>query len=273
MVVNNIDPTISYLRHLGLSEYEAKVYLALLGDNPATAYEVGRSSGVPTSKIYNVLERLAEKGIISIIDERKTAQYIPLPPQELLERYKNMTEKILTSLRIKFSDFTGKQALSYIWNIMDYDYLIHKTLQSIRNASQTILLSIWKEELKQIEKELFDAHKKDIKIVMVHFGQPMIKIGQMYIHPIEDTIYKEKGRRGLITIVDSREVLMATIFSLNRVEGAWSSNSGFVTIIEDYIKHDIYIMKIVRRFDRLLKERFGESYSTLRDIFNDREVT
>ena len=65
---------------------------------------------------------------------------------------------------------------------------------------------------------------------------------------------------------------MATVFEENRVEGAWSVNKGFVTLAEDYVKHDIYIMKIVRRFDRQLIERFGENYGKLRDIFNDQEA-
>jgi hypothetical protein len=38
--------------------------------------------------------------------------------------------------------------------------------------------------------------------------------------------------------------MAATIIDEDRIEGAWSSNRGFVTVTEDYIKHDIYIMKM-----------------------------
>ncbi|MBW2364395.1 MAG: hypothetical protein JRF25_04815 [Deltaproteobacteria bacterium] len=99
-----------------------------------------------------------------------------------------------------------------------------------------------------------------------------MRAGQIFKHPIEDTIYNEKGGRGFVIIADSKEALMATVFEENRVEGAWSVNKGFVTLAEDYVKHDIYIMKIVRRFDRQLIERFGENYVKLRDIFNDEET-
>ncbi|NWF75065.1 MAG: TrmB family transcriptional regulator [Nitrospirae bacterium] len=274
MVDNNkTDIVIKHLMYLGFSEYEAKVYLTLLRESPATAYEVGKSSGVPTSKVYRVLEKLIEKGNISIIDEKKTAKYIPIPPQDLVERYKDITENILTSLMIRLSDFKTKRSSSYIWNITDYSHLINKTNQSIKATTRTILLSIWKEELTQIEKEILEAHRRGVKIAIVHFGQPSVRIGQMYLHPIENTIYHEKGEKGFIAVIDSREIIMGTIFRNNRVEGAWSSNVGFVTIIEDYIKHDIYIMKILRRFDRILIERFGGNYTTLRDIFSDRDLT
>ncbi len=56
-----------------------------------------------------------------------------------------------------------------------------------------------------------------------------------------------------------------------RVSGAWSRSEGFVLLAEDYIKHDVYIMKIVARFDRPLVKRFGRGYWRLRDIFSDTE--
>ena len=64
---------------------------------------------------------------------------------------------------------------------------------------------------------------------------------------------------------------MGTVFKGRQVEGAWSKNLGFVTLAEDYIKHDIYIMKIIERFKDMLIARFGENYHRLRDIFKDEE--
>ena len=63
MVVNNL---ITNLTHLGLSDYEARAYVALVKHNPATAYEVARASGIPTSKIYSVLDKLSDKYIVAI---------------------------------------------------------------------------------------------------------------------------------------------------------------------------------------------------------------
>lgn len=85
------------------------------------------------------------------------------------------------------------------------------------------------------------------------------------------TAYQEKGGRGIVLIADSAEVLIGTVFQDNKVEGAWSANRGFVTLAEDYVKHDIYIMKIVRWFDGLLIERFGTGYAKLRNVYQDEE--
>lgn len=271
-MVENTDFILLELMKLGLSAYEVKAYLSLLDENPATAYEIGKASGIPTSKVYEVLKKLVRKGIVSVIDAGRTRRYIPLAADEFLNRHKNMMEKTIDSLRTELSVVKGKQGFSYIWNITDYGYLMYKVKEAIGGAKRTILLSIWEKELVLIEHELRDAMKKGVKVVILHFGSPKVKIGQMYPHPIEDTIYQEKGGRGLVVVVDSSEILTGTISASNRTEGAWSMNRGFVTLAEDYIKHDIYIMKIVKRFDRTLKESFGVKYAKLRDIFSDEDV-
>jgi sugar-specific transcriptional regulator TrmB len=54
------------LQQIGLTEYEAKVYLALLNTHLSTATWVSEKSGVPRTKIYSVLEALRNKGWVRV---------------------------------------------------------------------------------------------------------------------------------------------------------------------------------------------------------------
>jgi sugar-specific transcriptional regulator TrmB len=51
------------LAALDLNEYEARIYLALLGADALTAYELGKRAGVPLSRCYEVARSLAGKGL------------------------------------------------------------------------------------------------------------------------------------------------------------------------------------------------------------------
>lgn len=268
MVVN----IIKRLIEIGFSEYEAKAYTALVSENPATAYEIARSSGIPTSKIYEVISRLLEKGVVIIADENKTKRYIPIDPAEFIESRKNRLETTLDELKQDLTDIQSHTDISYIWNVRDYESLMEKAKRMVDSSGKNLLISGWNEELSFLEDSLKNQEKNYIQIAIVHFGGTCIRAGQMFRHPIEDTLYNEKGGRGFVIIADSKEALMATVFDENRVEGAWSVNKGYVTLAEDYVKHDIYIMKIVQRFDQQLIDRFGERYHKLRDIYtNDDE--
>ena len=63
-----MDSLLRRLREIGLGEYEAKLYVALVKRHPASGYELARASGVPSSKVYEVLARLREKELVFVTD-------------------------------------------------------------------------------------------------------------------------------------------------------------------------------------------------------------
>ena len=256
---------------IGLSEYEARAYITLLSTSPATAYEVAREAGLPSSKVYQVLDKLMARNMIQSIEERDKKRYLPLGPDEFISGQKKRIETTLASLKSDLGMIKKEPDVSYIWNVKEYQYLMEKAERMVRLARKEILLSTWSEELADLSPSLRKSEQKGLNIAIVHFGPASERIGIMYHHPIEETICAEKGGRGFTLVADSREAIMATVQMNTGVEGAWSMNAGFVTLAEDYIKHDIYIMKIVSRFDKLLMRRFGPGYRRLRDIYSDRE--
>jgi HTH-type transcriptional regulator, sugar sensing transcriptional regulator len=270
-MVVNIMEIVARLSGIGLTEYESKAYIALLKDNPATPYQIAHASGIPSSKVYEALNRLVGKGIVTAVDEGKKRRYIPIDPSELLGRYKSSMISLVDSISDDLAGIRGDSDASYIWNITGHSYLIEKAVRMISVAAKTLLLSVWKDDFALLEPMLKQAKKRNVRIAVVHFGSQKSSIRQLFNHPIEDTLFQEKGGRGLVLVADSREVLIGTISGDNRAEGAWSVNRGFIAVAEDYIKHDIYITKIVRRFDGPLIKKFGEKYAKLRDIFRDQE--
>ncbi|MBT4503944.1 MAG: TrmB family transcriptional regulator, partial [Gemmatimonadetes bacterium] len=46
-----------------MSDYEARAYASLMRCQPATAYELAKQAGIPSSKIYEAVKRLQAKGL------------------------------------------------------------------------------------------------------------------------------------------------------------------------------------------------------------------
>jgi HTH-type transcriptional regulator, sugar sensing transcriptional regulator len=82
------------LLKIGLTEGEAKVYLALSKLGSSTVGPVVKDSGVAYSNIYDILNRLIEKGIVSFIIKSKTKYFQACSPVNLLE-YLDKKEKKL----------------------------------------------------------------------------------------------------------------------------------------------------------------------------------
>lgn len=82
---------------LGLSEREAKVYLALLHKGSATAADLQKTSGIPQTKVYEIIRRLVRQGYcrerraghkrtFEVIDPQTALAF---PIQKLEERIKD----------------------------------------------------------------------------------------------------------------------------------------------------------------------------------------
>ncbi|MFH1174337.1 MAG: helix-turn-helix domain-containing protein [archaeon] len=75
---------IEPLRELGLTEGEIKVYIALVSLGETTSGPIAEESNVSISKVYEILERLAKKGLVSHIIKNKTKYFRTADPQRLL---------------------------------------------------------------------------------------------------------------------------------------------------------------------------------------------
>jgi len=99
------------LQQLGLTENEAKVYLSLLKLGQTTAGPIVDDSKVTRSKIYDLLERLKTKGLVSYVIKGATRHYSAADPsavlqyienkKEQLEKEKTMMEKLLPQLLLQ----------------------------------------------------------------------------------------------------------------------------------------------------------------------------
>ena len=73
------DKTKKSLEKIGLTSYEIKTFSELLRSGEITASDISQKSGVPYSKIYEVLGSLEEKGWIGSDDSRPT-KYLAKSP-------------------------------------------------------------------------------------------------------------------------------------------------------------------------------------------------
>ena len=74
----------SLLKEIGLTEGEIKVYTALFKLGPSTTGPLVKESKVHSSKVYPILDRLIEKGLVSFIKEGNKTIYTANPPTTII---------------------------------------------------------------------------------------------------------------------------------------------------------------------------------------------
>ena len=120
------------LRKIGLTENEIKIYLNLLKTGSSTAYEIGKQTGIYRVHVYDKLEQLMDKGLVTHVYKgakkyfqathpSKIKQYLEDKKREL-EIQEQRVDKILPELeamnKLPKEDtfvevFKGKEGLKY----------------------------------------------------------------------------------------------------------------------------------------------------------------
>jgi predicted transcriptional regulator len=118
------------LSKIGLTEGEIKVYSALLEIGECTKTALAKESGVSPSNIYDIANRLIEKGIISKVEKNGVAHFNAANPRHLLdflddkhkeiEKEKDFVNSLLPTLLLKFGETKEKVNVEVFqgWNGM-----------------------------------------------------------------------------------------------------------------------------------------------------------
>jgi sugar-specific transcriptional regulator TrmB len=98
---------LGLLEELGLSSTEAKVYIALIHLGSAHAGELTKKAGVNRSNVYDAVERLIAKGLVSFVISDKKKLFSPANPQRLKEILVAKEKKLDSSLALLEKEFNS----------------------------------------------------------------------------------------------------------------------------------------------------------------------
>ena len=133
---------VEALRTLGLSNYEAQVFVALQQLGSGTAQEVSDFSDVPRSQVYGAADDLAARGLVEVVESSPKA-YRPVALSTardiLTERLETETERAfdrLESIRTAESDRRDDQDIS---TLRGRQPINDRIAALIRSATHTVV--------------------------------------------------------------------------------------------------------------------------------------
>jgi sugar-specific transcriptional regulator TrmB len=144
------DREVGALRRLGLTEYEARIYLALIRMGSKKASEVSYFGQVPRTKTYGAIRELERKGLLRIIPG-KPELYAPAAPSEhllpvvmKLNREVKESEEVVQSLAVLFesSKYTKQYAIpedvKEFWRIDGRKDILRKLTEILGDATKSV---------------------------------------------------------------------------------------------------------------------------------------
>jgi len=229
---------LAKLAKLDFTNYEARAYLGLLRNNPATGYEISHQANVPRSVIYSILRKLETMGVVISIHE-KPRRYIPLPPKQLMSLLESDFSKRITSVKDDLIGFTNKPESEGFWNIRGYESLMELCASLINETKQSVYIHGWNREIELLKEPLMTAKQRGVEITVFSFTELDEEYGNVYAYGIDDTKLSKFWDHKLILVTDSKNLVMGSANSEDDQQAIWSQNSAVITIAVNYIILDI----------------------------------
>ncbi|MBD3310629.1 hypothetical protein GF351_05410, partial [Candidatus Woesearchaeota archaeon] len=138
------------LERVGLTRTESKVYLSLLDLGTALAGKITESSGIHRRSVYDAIERLMQKGLVSyvILNNRKHFEAVdPSRIMKMMEEKQDSLRNLMPELEMDFRMskekqetvfYKGKQALKSIFDQQIQDRKEILVFSASSNAEEII---------------------------------------------------------------------------------------------------------------------------------------
>ncbi|MFA5413942.1 MAG: helix-turn-helix domain-containing protein [Methanoregula sp.] len=163
-----MDSAVENLVQLGLKEYEAKCYVALVGLGEANVRRIHEVSGIPRPRVYDVLNALDQKGFIEIRQGSPLMYYAVRPDIVVSFLKKDLDTAALESVKtLEALSVDAQQNYSPIWYVHS-DWTIQRNLEMLIEGvtRELIVLCFNRETLTKFQDPIASiAQDRNVKIL------------------------------------------------------------------------------------------------------------
>lgn len=177
-----------FLREIGFTDGEVKVYNALLGLGSTTTGKIIKRSGVSSSKVYNILNRLSKKGLVTHVIKENTKYFQASSPKRIMDLLKKR-EKAIKAQEETFSKILPALLKKQKMAEKKHEAFVYEGYKGIKTYFNTLL----KDSKKGEERMVFGART----------GYPVSKPAQRFFRSYE----KRRAKAGIkLKIIFNRDM-------------------------------------------------------------------
>lgn len=240
------------LESLGLTKNEAKIYLTLLKEGESAVGTISSKSRVHRRNVYDVLDRLIQRGLVFEIIRTKENIYKAVPPsklKEILGLKQKSLEKIIPDLENLYK-ITSESEEVYIYRGIEGLKIYMQNILDIKQDVYTIGgVGIWDSD--KIE-DYFRQFKKEAKKLGIKFN----------------TIYDfevKKENRKILQSIDANYKILPEIYSTNAAIDIFGNHVVILTKLKSGEIDEDYSFTVI--INQRIADAFRTWFKLMWDLF------
>jgi len=247
----NEDDAVEALERLGLTSYEAKVFIALQKLGSGTARDVHRVADVPRSQVYSAAESLEERGLLDV-QQSQPLQYRPVSieaaSETLRDRFEREQQRAVGYLESVRSDHAGDGdgQQEDIWTIRGREHITDRTVALVEDADDRVFLGtatpdfVTEALVEAVEGRIDAGVSVTVMSVDATVRDRFERFDGVVVERPPDEV-ADNERAGRVLLVDDDTVLLS-VLGEEELPGSsdetaiWSAHTNFATVLIQLIE-------------------------------------
>jgi HTH-type transcriptional regulator, sugar sensing transcriptional regulator len=233
--VAGLNELVQQLQALGFSQYEARAYCALLQKSPANGHEVAKLAGIPTSKVYETLERLKHKGA-ALVQRSEPTLWAPVPHRELVGRLRDDMEATCSAVEQGLAQLGVEQDMALTWSLSGHGHVVDSMRRAIGRARERLTGALPARELAELGASLAAAVERGVSVDLVTDDGAAIDLPDgdgIRIRRLSDG-EPDQGRLAVV-VGDGTETVLADL-GRDRPEGMWTHHPAVALLAGEHLR-------------------------------------
>jgi sugar-specific transcriptional regulator TrmB len=236
----NESEVVEALNRLGLTTYEARVFVALQKLGTGTASEIAEVTDVPRSQVYGAAADLEERGLVDV-EQSNPTRYRPVDVEEARERlYRQLqseSDAAFDYLESIETEAPAEEESESIWTVRDSENVASRAAQIIRTADRAVQYGA--DDVDYLEPVVRDALAETaasgVDVVLVSADEAVLDVAaDLGVETVPVGERKPEMRTGRVLMADREAVLISV---RGDTEAAfWSRDTGFATMLSTLLE-------------------------------------
>lgn len=262
------DQLIQTLQELGLTDLEARIYIFLLGDSPATGYRVAKSIGKPAANTYQAIVALERKGLLLVEEgEKRLCRAVPHTDmvgrleRDFRERCRAATEALAAVQTLERDD--------HVYQLRSRRQVLERFESMLERVEKHVIIDAWPGILLDVAPIIEAAAARGIDVTVKTYEPAELKgveivydyrgLGSMTVYPGD----------WLNVVIDGEELLLAHLAhdKVNLHLAVWTDSAHIAWVYYGGITSEILVDLLYSRL------REGKSAEEILQEVEDRRAT
>jgi len=235
------------LERLGLSNYEARSFVALQRLGTGTARDIHEETDIPRSQVYGAADELEERGLVSV-QQSRPKRYRPVELAEARERltaeFERDREAAFDHLeRVRREPGPSEERQEDVWTITGSDAIDTRMTALAEEADERVVVAT--DDATYLPDETFEVlrhfHADGGEVVVISrtaaIRESFEAEGMVAVAPPERLVDPENDRGARLVLVDGDALLLSVL--ADEEVAIWSAHTTFARVFGDLLRQGL----------------------------------